>query len=161
MTVENIGRLKALSESLRIDAEIEQNGALQVCNTREIAEEGRRYVEKARGAGFPCEFWKKERVAETIGTKVYEGALFDPNSGQMHPGRLVRLFKAAESSSAYPLLLLHVNHRRALENFHFHRHGKPWRRGCVLGGFEAAVKGRRNSSLQLRCSPEQGLIPKN
>jgi len=35
---------------------------------------------------FPCEFWKKERVAETIGTKVYEGALFDPNSGQMHPG---------------------------------------------------------------------------
>lgn len=98
LTVENIGRLKVLSASLGIDAEIEQNGALQVCNTREIAEEGQRYVEKARGAGFPCEFWEKERVAETIGTKVYEGALLDPNGGQVHPGRLVRLFKAAAES---------------------------------------------------------------
>lgn len=98
LTVENIGRLKALSESLGMDAEIEQNGALQVCNTREIAEEGRRYVEKARGAGFPCEFWEKEQVAEAIGTKAYEGALFDPNSGQVHPGKLVGLLKAAAES---------------------------------------------------------------
>src|SRR5271157_108744 len=99
LTAENIGRLQALSDSLGIDAEIERNGALQVCNTKEIAEEGRGYAEKARGAGFPCEFWENKRVAETIGTKVYEGALFDPNSGQVHPGKLVRLLKAAGQSA--------------------------------------------------------------
>src|SRR5271157_347463 len=98
LTVENIGRLQALSESLGMDAEIEQNGALQVCNTKEIAEEGRQYVEEARGAGFPCEFWEKAQVAEAIGTKAYEGALFDPNSGQVHPGKLVGLLKAAAES---------------------------------------------------------------
>jgi glycine/D-amino acid oxidase-like deaminating enzyme len=98
LTVENIRSLKELSATLGIDAEIEQDGALQVCNTREMAEEGRRYIEKARAAGFPSEFWDKHRIGEAIGTNAYEGALFDPNSGQVHPGKLVGLFKVAAES---------------------------------------------------------------
>jgi gamma-glutamylputrescine oxidase len=98
-TVENIRKLRQLSATLGVNAEIDQDGALQVCNTREMAEEGRRYIEKARAAGFPCEFWDKQSVAEAIGTSAYEGALFDPNSGQVHPGKLVGLFKAAAEST--------------------------------------------------------------
>ncbi len=98
LTVDNIRRLRELSDALGIDAEIEQNGALQVCNTKEIAEEGRQYIEKARAAGFPCEYWERERLQETIGTNAYEGAYYDPNSGQVHPGKLVKLFKAAAES---------------------------------------------------------------
>jgi glycine/D-amino acid oxidase-like deaminating enzyme len=76
LTAENIRKLKGLSGTLRIDAEIEQQGALQVCNTTEDAEKARKYVEKARAANFPCEFWEKERVVEALGTRAYEGALF-------------------------------------------------------------------------------------
>jgi glycine/D-amino acid oxidase-like deaminating enzyme len=98
LTAENIRKLKELSATLRMDVEIEQNGALQVCNTTEEAEKSREYVEKARPANFPCEFWSKERVVEALGTQVYEGACFDPNSGQVHPGKLIGLFKAAAES---------------------------------------------------------------
>jgi gamma-glutamylputrescine oxidase len=98
LTTENIRKLKELSATLGIDAEIEQNGALQVCNTAEDAERARRYAEKAR-ANLPCQFWEKWKVAEALGTQTYEGALFDPNSGQVHPGKLVALFKAAAESS--------------------------------------------------------------
>lgn len=98
LTADNISRLQQLSEALRIDAEIEQNGALQVCNTKELAEEARRYIEKARGAGFPCEYWDRQKLNQTIGTSAYEGAYYDPNSGQVHPGKLVGLFKAAAES---------------------------------------------------------------
>jgi gamma-glutamylputrescine oxidase len=95
LTAENFRILKELSGTLRIDAEIEQNGALQVCNTAEDAEKAREYVKKARAANFPCQFWEKEKVVEALGTLAYEGAYFDPNSGQVHPGKLVGLFKAA------------------------------------------------------------------
>lgn len=98
LTVDNIRRLRELSDALGVDVEIEHNGALQVCNTNEIAEEARLYIDKARAAGFPYEYWGRERIKETLGTNAYEGAYYDPNSGQVHPGKLVRLFKAAAES---------------------------------------------------------------
>jgi len=98
LTAENILKVKALSATLGIDAEIEQNGALQVCNTREEAEKARQYVENARVSNFPYEFWEKAKVVEALGTQAYEGAYFDPNGGQVHPGKLVGLFKAAAES---------------------------------------------------------------
>ncbi len=98
LTVKNIHRLRKLSDSLGVDAEIEQSGALQVCNTKDIAEASRDYVETARASGFPCEYWDRARLSGAIGTTVYEGAFFDPNSGQVHPGKLVQLFKSAAES---------------------------------------------------------------
>ena len=98
LTAENILKVKALSAPLGIDAEIEQNGALQVCNTREEAEKARQYVENARVSNFPYEFWEKAKVVEALRTQAYEGAYFDPNGGQVHPGKLVGLFKAAAES---------------------------------------------------------------
>lgn len=113
LTAENIRRLKELSTTLRVDAEIEQNGALQVCNTTEDAEKAHDYVRKARAANFPCEFWEKERVVETLGTRAYEGACFDPSSGQVHPGKLVGLFKTAAESVGVEIFeqtpVLHVD----------------------------------------------------
>ncbi len=99
LTVENSHRLSALAEQFNYDVEIELNGALQMCNTQEIAERGRQYSEKARRAGFPVEFWDQQKIAETIGTTAYPAALFDPDSGQLHPGKLVNLFKNAAATS--------------------------------------------------------------
>jgi gamma-glutamylputrescine oxidase len=98
LTVDNIERLKSLSKKTGIDAEIEQNGALQVCNTDELAQQGRDFINKTEATDFPFQFWNKEKILGAIGTSVYPGALFDPNSGQVHPGKLVEVFKSAALS---------------------------------------------------------------
>jgi gamma-glutamylputrescine oxidase len=112
LTVDNIRRLKELSASLGIDAEIEQNGALQVCNTKECANEAQEFIQEARKIGFPFEYWDREKTTKTIGTGLYEGAQFDPNSGQVNPGKLVRLFKAAAEAAGAEIFektpVLHV-----------------------------------------------------
>jgi gamma-glutamylputrescine oxidase len=101
LTVDNIYRLQRLSAETGVDADIEQNGALQVFNTRNDAEEGREYIEKIKPQGLPFEYWDRSKVFESVGTNVYEGGLFDPGSGQLHPGKLVALFKvAAEAAGA-------------------------------------------------------------
>ena len=99
VTVDNIQRLTALSQMTGIDAEIEQNGALQVTNTKDLADRAREFCEKARRAGFPFEFWPREQIVDAIGTSVYPGAYFEPNSGQLHPGKLVQVFKRAAENS--------------------------------------------------------------
>lgn len=99
LTVENIRAVKGLSAATGVDCELQQNGALQVCNTPEIAAEAKATIEKFRAAGFPFEFWGKEKVTDAIGTTAYAGAYFDPNSGQVHPGKLVKMFKAAAESA--------------------------------------------------------------
>jgi len=102
LTTDNIGRLQRLAAEFSVDAEIEQNGALQVFNTRKDAETGHEYIQKIKPFGLPFEYWDPSKVREAIGTSVYEGGLFDPLSGQLHPGRLVGLFKtAAESTGAH------------------------------------------------------------
>jgi glycine/D-amino acid oxidase-like deaminating enzyme len=95
LTADNARRLLALSAQLNCDAEIEINGALQMCNTREIAKQAREYAEKAQRAGIPCEFWDQQKIVSVVGTSAYPAALYDPNSGQVHPGKLVRMFKRA------------------------------------------------------------------
>jgi len=98
LTVENIQRLKSISNEIGMDAEIEQNGALQVCNTQDLAENGRRFIESARSAGFPFQFWDQQKISAAIGTKAYPGALFDPQGGQLHPGKLIQVLRAAATS---------------------------------------------------------------
>ena len=98
LTVENIRALKAISASVGIDCELETSGALQVRNTNESTEKDKEYVAKANRFGIPMEFWDKQKTAAALGTNVYEGALFDPNSGQVHPGKLVQVLKTAAES---------------------------------------------------------------
>ncbi len=99
LTVDNAHRLLELSRQLNFDAEIELNGALQMCNTDEIAGGARKYIEKTQRAGFPFEFWDQHKIAEAVGTSAYPGAFYDPNCGQVHPGKLTALFKTAAESS--------------------------------------------------------------
>ncbi len=95
LTVENIRSLAALSTATGIDCELQTDGALQVFNSPQDAKAGRSYVEQARPLGFPVEFWDAGRVAGALGTAVYAGGFFDPNGGQVHPMKLVQVFKAA------------------------------------------------------------------
>jgi gamma-glutamylputrescine oxidase len=101
LTTENIKFLGSLPTVTGVDFEIEANGSLQVLNTASDVAECRAYVEKARGLGFPMEFWSKDQTAAAVGTSVYEGAFYDPQSGQLHPMKLVHALKTlAEASGA-------------------------------------------------------------
>jgi gamma-glutamylputrescine oxidase len=95
LTAENILRLSKLSVATGIDCELEMNGALQMLATSEDVEAARAYVQQARALGMPVEFWDKQQLVSAIGTEVYEGAYFDPAGGQVHPMKLVHVFKAA------------------------------------------------------------------
>lgn len=95
LTAENIQRLSKLSAATGIDCELETNGALQTLLTSEDAKAARTYVHQARSLGMPVEFWDKPQLRKAIGTEVYEAAFFDPSGGQVHPMKLVHVFKAA------------------------------------------------------------------
>jgi gamma-glutamylputrescine oxidase len=99
LTVDNIRRLAALSAATGIDCELTTNGALQVLGSAQETKAAEAYVRQARSLGMPVEFWDAEQVAAAIGTKVYEGGFFDPRCGNVHPMKLVRVFKAAAMSA--------------------------------------------------------------
>ena len=95
LTVENIRSLAALSAATGIDCELQTAGALQVFNSPHDAAAGRSYVEQARSLRVPVEFWNAGQVAGALGTARYAGGFFDPNGGQVHPMKLVQVFKTA------------------------------------------------------------------
>ena len=98
LTARNIQTLLKLSAITGIDCELETNGALQVLNTSDDVRDAQLYVQAARSAGMPVEFWNKQQVANAIGTDLYEGAFFDPNAGHIHPMKLLQVWKAAAQS---------------------------------------------------------------
>jgi len=101
LTAENMRFLGMLAAESGIDFELDTSGSLQVLNTESDVADCKAYVEKARRLDIPVEFWSKEQTAAALGTLIYQGAFFDPNSGQLHPMKLVHAFKAvAESSGA-------------------------------------------------------------
>jgi gamma-glutamylputrescine oxidase len=101
LTVDNIRFLSKLSAASGIDCELETNGAVQVFGSAQDAAAAREYVRRARALGMPVEFWDGSQVAGALGTPVYEAGFFDPNGGQIHPMKLVNVFKtAAERAGA-------------------------------------------------------------
>jgi gamma-glutamylputrescine oxidase len=101
LTTENIRFLSSVAAQTGIDFELDTNGTLQVLNTRADLTGCQDYVRKARSLGIPVEFWNKAQTVAALGTSRYEGAFYDPNSGQLHPMKLVHAFKSlAETSGA-------------------------------------------------------------
>ena len=99
LTAQNIQALAKVSAATGIDCELDTNGALQVLGTIAEIKDAQKYVQAARAAGIPVEFWTKQQVASAIGTGMYEGAFFDPNGGHIHPMKLVQVWKAAAQSA--------------------------------------------------------------
>ncbi len=95
VTAGNIRTLEALAIEHGVDCELERNGAVQTLDSNAQLTEARMFCARARDLGFPFEFWNREQTAAIIGTNAYAGSLFDPGGAQVHPGKLVGLWKAA------------------------------------------------------------------
>jgi gamma-glutamylputrescine oxidase len=101
LTSANIRALSGLAADAQVDCELDVNGSLQVLNTTADVADCRAYVERAHALGIPVEHWDKAQTVATIGTEAYQGAFYDPNSGQVHPMKLVHVLKTvAERAGA-------------------------------------------------------------
>jgi gamma-glutamylputrescine oxidase len=77
------------------------HGSLKVLAKERDVKGAMDYAAVAQSLGIPVDFWDRDRVKAEIGTDVYFGALFDPNTGEVNPMRLVAaLKKAAEGAGA-------------------------------------------------------------
>jgi len=95
LTAGNLDAVAALAAQTGIDCDLERTGTLQVLAGEDEVAAARRFAVQAQAAGLPFTFWDRARTAAAIGTSCYHGALFDPGGGQVHPGKLVALWKAA------------------------------------------------------------------
>jgi glycine/D-amino acid oxidase-like deaminating enzyme len=111
LTVTNIGDLQRLAVTVGIDPEIDTGGALHVLRHPDAAADARAGAARLGAAGIPVEYWDRERTAEALGTTAYAAALFNPAAGQLHPGKLVALWKrAAEMAGVEIYENTHVTH---------------------------------------------------
>lgn len=98
-TVESMRELVALAGASAVEGAVDVVGAAETFETREESEHGREYVEEARRLGIPVEFWSREKTAAALGTSAYEGSVFDPNAGHVHPMKLVHVLKLASETA--------------------------------------------------------------
>jgi glycine/D-amino acid oxidase-like deaminating enzyme len=95
LTLDNIARLGQLSLDLGIDCDLEQQGALTVMREEEALHAAQAEFAELTRSGVPLQMWGRAQTATAIGTSAYVAAICDPGAGQLHPGKLVRLWKAA------------------------------------------------------------------
>jgi len=93
LTADNMVTLRKLSEAAGVDCELDQRGALTVMNSAKEARQAQADLQVAHDHGLPLEYWDENQTAAAIGTRIYAGALFDPGAGQVHPGKLLCLWK--------------------------------------------------------------------
>jgi gamma-glutamylputrescine oxidase len=99
LTLENIQRIDALSKRFGIDCDLELNGTLVAGENKSDADQFAAVAAAAKHRGVPMELWNADQVRGAVGTRAYTCGLYEPNSGQLHPGKLVRLWKTAAQSS--------------------------------------------------------------
>lgn len=98
LTVGNVAMLQKLATDIGVDVELETGGAAQVLRSEAELDSARQAVVQLGQRGMPIELWDARRTRDRLGTAAYRGALFDPAGGQLHPGRLVTLFRTAAES---------------------------------------------------------------
>jgi len=99
LTVGNIATLRTLQTTVGMDAEIETPGAVHVLRSTDDARNAAVDAIRLTDSGIPVEHWTREQTAAAIGTHAYAGALFIPAAGQLHPGKLVALWKQAAAAA--------------------------------------------------------------
>ena len=99
LTVANVGALRDLCARTGIDADIELNGAATVLRTAAEARAAATDVAKLCDRGIAAELWSRDRTVATLGAHAYAGAVFVPDAGQLHPGKLVAAWKRAAAEA--------------------------------------------------------------
>lgn len=97
-TIATIKEISAIMNEQGFGSGIKLLGGVKACVSRESFEIAKQYAPQAGSMGIPVEVWDRNRMGDALGTDVYFGGLYDPNSGEVNPMKWVHaLKKAAES----------------------------------------------------------------
>jgi glycine/D-amino acid oxidase-like deaminating enzyme len=99
LTLDNVHRIDALSKRFGMDCDLDLHGTLMTGDNQADADQFAEVAAAAQRRGVPMQLWNADRVRDAIGSRAYSCAVFEPNSGQLHPGKLVGLWKMAAQSS--------------------------------------------------------------
>ncbi len=88
----------ALAHAAGFETEAELKGVLMTLRPGDV-DAARAYVDEAKAAGVPIEFWSAEKTRATLGVTNCAGALFDPNGSHVDPMQLTLGLGAAAASS--------------------------------------------------------------
>jgi len=94
-TAQSIRELADLMRAGGYGSHIRLSGSIMANIGEKGAKRSREYATKAASLGMPIEYWDRDRIKKEIGTDVYAGGLFDPNSAEVEPMMVVRALKKA------------------------------------------------------------------
>ncbi len=97
-TIATIKEISAIMNEQGFGSGIKLLGGLKTCVSQESFERAKQYAPEARAMGIPVEVWDRKRLADALGTDVYFGGLYDPNSGEVNPMKWVHALKKAVES---------------------------------------------------------------
>ena len=95
LTVDSMKSMKKLVDSSGIDSELVLDGYCVTLGDEDDIPAWQYYIDSARQAGMPLELWDRQKTEQKLGTRLYAGAVYDPNGGQVHPLKLVQSLKKA------------------------------------------------------------------
>jgi gamma-glutamylputrescine oxidase len=95
LTVSNLAVLRDLCARTGLDADIELPGAATVLRSSAAARAAASDVARLRDAGIAAELWSRDQTVAALGTEEYAGAVFVADAGQLHPGKMVAVWKRA------------------------------------------------------------------
>ena len=95
ITVENINWIAELMNCQGFGSYLRMCGNMKTMVSKKHADRYKKYFDQAVSLGMPLEYKDREQTISELGTDVYEGAVYDPNGGVIHPMKLVHALKNA------------------------------------------------------------------
>jgi glycine/D-amino acid oxidase-like deaminating enzyme len=93
ISVEYMNTFREIDSLSGIDFELKLNGYAYAIVHKEQANDKKKYVDQASKAGIPLVFWDKEKTLKQLGSHRYEGAIYAPNGGSLHPMKFIKAIK--------------------------------------------------------------------
>ena len=94
MTVASMKELGEWVKRHQVDCDWQMKGYLHTYFDSEDTEYYQDYLKNAQSVGMPIQWLDTKKIEDLLGTDVFEGAMFDPNGGSVHPIKLIKALVA-------------------------------------------------------------------
>ncbi|MCF8069131.1 MAG: FAD-binding oxidoreductase [Desulfobacterales bacterium] len=94
-TLNCVKEIAAMMKKYGMEDGLNEVGSLMVNYSPQKTKYSKKYAGQAADMGIPVEFWDRNKVIDALGTHVYYGGLYDPNSFEIHPSKYVHSLKQA------------------------------------------------------------------
>jgi len=95
LTVKGMRSLEKLIKSTGMDCDLRLNGYVHTFLEKEDRDYYEDYVAEVQQAGLPLKLMDEDETAESLGTEIYAGGVYDPNGGAVHAMKMAKALKMA------------------------------------------------------------------